>query len=383
MAKKKWNPDAVWLSYSGASTFKSCPEKYYLQKDWKAKGNFSYFVFGSAVEAGVTDAFMNRNREKMLEAFEKNWACENAGSTATDEWKKEKPIFDNVDIEYSAGDIDLDLLEGEDVRLDQWVTELFNDVNLTWKPQIFALFDKIKNKVGLTDTEDRFYKRVAWLSMKKKGEFMLNSFFDQALPKIKGLVKIDGKPAAQMRIDIPSDDGDNIVGYVDYVVEMKDGRIVILDCKTAASPYDEHALLTSEQLKTYAAALSSKLDSHPEIGYLVLVKKLMIEKSCSSCGHVRENSKLKNCTACEGGKYDKGSYSGEVQLMTRKIEEEEMDDQLDDYSHIADAIRNKVRFKNPSNCFSFGRKCEFYDHCHKGKALSKIPGLEKKEKGGR
>ncbi len=379
MAKKKWNPNAVWLSYSGASSFKACPEKFYLSKEWQAKGNFSYFVFGSAVECGVTSALIDRDRDKMLAEFERNWKMEKA-----DDPEKSKPIFDNWTIEYSAGDVDIDLFSGEDeVRMDQWVTELFNDVTQTWKPKMFEIFAKMKEKKKFTDEEDKFYKRVAWLSMKKKGEYMLNSFFDTKLKDIKGLATIDGKPAAQLRIDIPSEDGDNIVGYVDYVVEMNDGKIVILDCKTAASAYDDHKLETSEQLKTYAAALSHHFDEIPEIGYLVLVKKLNTEKSCNACGALRENSKLKNCVSCGEGKYESASYSAEVQLMRREIYEDEMDDQLEDYSQVADAVRNKIRYKNPENCFSFGRRCEFYDHCHKGKALEKISGIEPKKKGGR
>lgn len=376
--KKKWNPNAVWLSYSGASSFKACPEKFYLSKEWQAKGNFSYFVFGSAVECGITSALEERDRDKMLAAFERNWKAEKA-----DDPEKSKPIFDNWEIEYSSKDLDMDLLEGEDVRLDQWVTELFNDVTQTWKPALFGIFAKMKDKKALTESEDKFYKRAAWLSMKKKGEYMLNSFFDSKLKEIKGLATIDGKPAAQLRIDIPSPDGDNIVGYVDYVVEMNDGKIVILDCKTAASAYDEHKLVTSEQLKTYAAALAHHFDEVPEIGYLVLVKKLNTDKSCNSCGALRENSKLKNCVACGEGKYESASFSGEVQLMRREIHEDEMDDQLEDYSQVADAVRNKIRYKNPENCFSFGRRCEFYDHCHKGKALEKLTTVEPKKKGGR
>lgn len=377
--KKKWNPNAVWLSYSGASSFKACPEKFYLSKEWQAKGNFSYFVFGSAVECGVTSALIDRDRDKMLSEFERNWKAEKA-----DDPEKSKPIFDNWTIEFSAGDVDIDLFNGEDeVRLDQWVTELFNDVTQTWKPKMFEIFAKMKEKKKLTDEEDKFYKRVAWLSMKKKGEYMLNSFFDTKLKDIKGLAEIDGKPAAQLRIDIPSEDGDNIVGYVDYVVEMNDGTIVILDCKTAAAAYDDHKLDTSEQLKTYAAALSHHFEEIPQIGYLVLVKKLNTEKSCTNCGALRENSKLKNCVSCGEGKYESASYSAEVQLMRREVYEDEMDDQLEDYSQVADAVRNKIRYKNPENCFSFGRRCEFYDHCHKGKALEKISGIEPKKKGGR
>lgn len=369
----------VWLSYSGASTFKACPEKFYLQKQWKSKGNFSYFVFGSAVEAGITEALTSRNKEKMLEAFEAAWRTENAGSTSKDEYKREKPIFDNLTIEYSGTDIDLDLVEAEHIRLDQWVTELFNDPELTFKPVMFSIFKKIKDGEALSSAEDKFYKRVGWMSLKVKGTYMLNSFFDRTLKEIKRIVEINGKPASQMKIEIGSDEGDKIIGYVDYVVEMADGRIVILDCKTAASAYDGHTLLTSEQLKTYASALSHELDEMPEIGYLVLVKKLITEKSCTSCGALRENSKLKNCVSCGEGKYESASYSAEIQLLTRKITEDEMDAQLEDYSHIADAIRNEVRYKNPSNCMSFGRRCEFYDFCHKGKALEKLTTIEKKE----
>lgn len=371
----KWNPNAVWLSYSGASTFKACPEKFYLSKEWQAKGNFSYFVFGTAVEQGITSALIDRDRDKMLNTFNLNWTTENAADV-----EKSKPIFDNHEIEYSMGDVDLDLVEDEDVRLDEWVNEIYNDVTRTWKPVMFDLFSKLKAKEKLNGPDDIFYKRVAWLSMKKKGEFMLNSFFDTKLKDIKGLALIEGKPAAQLRIDIKSETGDNIIGFVDYVVEMMDGTIVILDCKTAAAEYDNHKIDTSEQLRTYAAALAKHFDVIPDIGYLVLVKKLNTEKSCTNCGALRENSKLKNCVACGEGKYEAVSYSGEVQLLRRPISEAEMDSQLNDYSQLADAIRNKIRYKNPENCFSFGRRCEFYDACHKGKAIEKLTTIQPKKK---
>ena len=69
--------------------------------------------------------------------------------------------------------------------------------------------------------------------------------------------------------------------------------------------------------------------------------------------------------------------------MHRPISEDEMDDQLEDYSQVADAIRNKVRYKNPENCFSFGRRCEFYDACHKGKDVSKLSTVQPKKKWGK
>ena len=111
---------------------------------------------------------------------------------------------------------------------------------------MLSLFKKLKDGEEFTDKEDKFFKRVGWMSLKIKGKYMLNSFFDKILNQIKGIVEIDGKLATQMRIDIGSEGGDKIIGYVDYVVEMTDGRIVILDCKTAAAPYNYHNLLTSE-----------------------------------------------------------------------------------------------------------------------------------------
>jgi hypothetical protein len=379
VAKKKaaWNPNAVWLSYSGASAFKACPEKFYLSKDWKAKGNPAYFPFGSAIECGVTVAIEERNREKMIAAFVRNWQAEKA-----DNPEQSKPVFDNWEVEYSAGDVDLDIFDEEEtIRLDQWATEIYDDETRTWQTEIFRIFGLIKEKQKLNAEDDKFYKRCAWLSMKKKGEIMLNSFFDGDLKKIKGLVEIDGKPAAQIRIDIPSDTGDNILGFVDYIVELTDGTIMILDCKTAAAEYPDHKILTSEQLKVYAVALEQKLGFIPEIGYLVLLKKLEITKACDACGAVRENSKLQNCVACGKGKYTKKSFKGGSQFIRRKVKEDELDDQLDDYSQVADAIRNKVRYKNPENCFAFGRQCEFYNYCHHKKPLKELKTIEPKKKG--
>jgi hypothetical protein len=383
----------VKLSYSAANTFKACPTKYYLSKQYQSTGRPSYFAFGTAVEAGVTAMFKGADLKDSIAEFDRNWETENV-----DQPSRASPIFDNPEVEYFKSDLDESLLVQHADLIKDWATELvpeeFNATRpdkdgkakvVTWQSIIAEIYSDFDNGYKVSLERKRFYARIHWLSLAERAALMLTALWNDIMPDFEYLVEIDGVPACQYRVSITNNDGDEIVGYVDYVVKFKSKEFpVVLDCKTAAAEYTSHNINTSEQLKTYASALSKKIGSL-DVGYLVLVKKLKNDSvSCDTCGHVRPHgSKARNCTQ----KDCKGSYlipklKAVCQLLTKTMKESELDSQMEDYSNVLVAVKNEINFKNPNSCMQYGRRCEFYDHCWNGKPLDKIKEIKPKHQKG-
>jgi hypothetical protein len=372
----------IKLSYSAANAFKACPTKYYLSRKYVTTGKKSFFSFGTAVESGVTVLFKGGTIEQAIAEFDRNWETENVDQPA-----RSSPIFDSPEMDYFKSDLDEPLLENHFEILEDWRKELVpdlgeNDKNIPkWKVALSNISACKDRGEMLPDNEKKFSNRVHWLSLAERGALMLRTFNDEVMPDFEKLVEVDGKPGCQLKISISNADGDEVMGYVDYVVKFKSReKAVVLDCKTAAAEYVTHNLQTSEQLKTYASALSAKIGSL-DVGYLVLVKKLKAGKmSCDVCGHVRPyGSKARNCTKkdCKGS-YSKPELKASCQLLIRSLSESELDDQMEDYSNVLTAVKNNINFKNPNSCMQYGQKCEFYDHCWYGKDLKKISNLKSK-----
>jgi len=109
-----------------------------------------------------------------------------------------------------------------------------------------------------------------WSSRIKSGKLMIQEFHDNIMPNIKKVI------AMQEYISIDNGDGDQIIGYADYIVEWIDGRRLVLDLKTSASPYKKDAVLTTEkgsQTALYYFALREKYNLDGA-GFLVLEKKI-------------------------------------------------------------------------------------------------------------
>jgi hypothetical protein len=366
----------IKLSYSGANTFKACPTKYYLSKEYTATGRPSYFAFGTAVESGVTAMFKGADLKDSIAEFDRNWETENV-----DQPSRASPVFDNPDVEYFKSDLDEPLLVQHASLIEDWKKELLPEETAKWQAIVEGVYSDFASGSRVSLERKRFNARIHWLSLAERAALMLTAMWEEIMPDFEYLVMIDGQPACQYKVSITNNEGDEIVGYVDYVVKFKSKEHpVVLDCKTAAAEYSSHNINTSEQLKTYTSALSEKIGSL-DVGYLVLVKKLKNDSvSCDVCGHARpQKSKVRNCTQ----KDCKGSYAipklkAVCQLLTKTMKESELDSQMEDYSNVLTAVKNEINFKNPNNCMQYGRRCEFYDHCWNGKPLDKIKEIKPK-----
>lgn len=363
--------DSVYVSYSAANRYKTCPTKFFLSKRYADKRVSSAFPFGKAIESAVDAMLDGKDLAFAQDVFLKNW---NEEHIRGNEYRQ---IFDNLDLAFYASDFDKNLFSlEEEAELDRWAEELLDEHRRAWLEVFEEVASEISADRRIEDAQLAFYNRVMWSCCRKRAMIMLEAFYREILPKID-LTKREHF-SKQREVSMSNPEGDKIVGYIDYVVYLKDHGWVILDLKTAASPYAHHKLSTSEQLKTYVAAIGDEIGSK-KAGYCVLIKKIKVDKSCNKCDAPREGVAKKCRTEGCGGEYSKNTPRGETQLVVHEYIDAELDDLLEDYMNVAVAIKNNVSFKNPENCHAFGRVCEFYEHCWRRKPLEEIPHLEKKE----
>ncbi len=365
--------DSVRISYSAVRDFKACPQKYYNGRKYRSKTMTSAFPFGKAVEKGVDLLIMGKTLEEAHAEFEKHWEFQDFGS------KFQEDVYDNPLTEYYQSDLDTNLFNDADwEQIDDWAEEIYEE-GAVGKEELDGCVKDIKSKKRLSKIDQKFYNRAAWLACMVRGYLMIEAFRDQILPEIEEIIEIDGKVALQQKVSMKNEDGDEIVGYPDYVVRIKGvEKPVILDLKTASTAYVDHAIKTSDQLKTYAAALHEVLGD-VAVGYAVLIKRIGIDKRCDKCNHLRESGVAKNCKKCKGGKYKKHDFNAKTQLLIQEFDFDELEDTLEEYMNIALAIKHKVNFKNPTNCHAYGRVCEYYQACWGKQKLEDLENLKKRE----
>ena len=170
-----------------------------------------------------------------------------------------------------------------------------------------------------------------FLSLSRKGHKLLDAYKKEILPAIKKVISIQ----EEINICGYNEDGevtdDSIYGKLDLIamIETESGQIVraLLDNKTTSEPYPKNAVQKKDQLALYAAGFSDI----EWFGYLTLNKK---------------------------------NYK--TQIILDKIGEDRKEEVLSKFITTLDNIKKENFEKNKKSCYSFGRRCEFYTHCHEG-----------------
>ena len=117
------------------------------------------------------------------------------------------------------------------------------------------------------------------VSLKNKGIMLLQVYKEQLLPKFKKVLAI------QKQVELKNDDGDSIIGYVDLIAELHDGRIAVIDNKTAGREYDLDAVTKSPQLSLYKTILNSGDEFNVDVAaFAVLIKQLNKNVKKRLCG---------------------------------------------------------------------------------------------------
>jgi hypothetical protein len=169
-----------------------------------------------------------------------------------------------------------------------------------------------------------------YLSLKRKGHKLLEAYFKNIFPSIKEVLSIQGEITINGYDEHGEVTDDSIYGKLDLIALIEhEGEVkkALLDNKTTSEPYAKNSVQTKDQLALYANGFND-IDF---FGYLTLNKK---------------------------------NYK--TQIIIDQISEEKKEQVLEKFINTLDKIKENNFEKNKSKCFSFGRRCEYYSHCHHG-----------------
>lgn len=214
---------------------------------------------------------------------------------------------------------------------------IFQKYLSAWKGQNELVY--FKNEAPATDEfNEAGDEEKQWLvfnNLNSIGQAILNVYIEEILPKLGTILSV------QTKRFIPNQNGDKLILITDFRARLPDGREVTFDNKTSSDIkkyYGPSCVKKSDQLAIYTEYEDSKL-----AGYIALSKKLV-----------------------------DGKIGYEIRID--EIEEDKVEQVFDRIDDSLRAIANKEFPKNEKSCWSFGRKCEMWDLCKKGKTSGLIKG---------
>lgn len=170
-----------------------------------------------------------------------------------------------------------------------------------------------------------------FISLARKGKKLLDVYKKNILPRIKEVMSVQGEINIFGYDVNDNQTEDSIYGKLDLIalIEDDDGKLkyALLDNKTTSEPYPKDAVQKKDQLALYAAGFSDI----EWFGYLTLNKK-----------------------------------NFKTQIIIDKISEDKKQKVLDNFVETLHKIEEEKFEKNTKSCYAFGRRCEFWTHCHKG-----------------
>jgi hypothetical protein len=367
----------IKISHSRINEYISCSQRYkykYVDKLQPISKNASLF-FGSAIDLAI-QSYLKDPQSDYMKVFETNWK---RGHNSNNRWIW---LYNSLEIDYSYRDYDPDLLTKEDeIKANDALKELNPGYTGTFQDYMEEVTNNKKQRAyrHFSDNEKRYFNRLSWLSMNRKGQLMIKAFIDDIAPKIDKVLMV------QKRIDLKSNNGDALTGYVDMVLDIKEMGTIIFDLKTASMPYENLETMISQQLGIYAAVLGPEINSY-KVGYIVLLKNIKKEKikTCKSC-HFRGEGSHKTCNnliydkkgskvRCNGGWEITINAKAETQMLVDELSESNRDAILNTVGEVTHAIKEGIFFRNSQSCLSYGG-CPYLDYCYKGK----MDGLKKDE----
>lgn len=317
----------LFLSNSQINTFTDCEFKWYLDKVQKLRPNYlgSALWVGGAIDS-ATEAYLleKSDIEKVfldsLAKFEVNG-------------KPKTLPKDILAVKLFASDLDEKLL----TPLQETVNEYCESLDLEGV-EIAAFLEyckkKRKAKSALSESEQKIFNYMGYLSLQEKGKLIvkaLKEWLDENVAETH---------YCQKKILIKNENGDSFIGYLDFVVTLKDGRKVLIDLKTSSDPakyYPKESAAKSRQLGIYAQE-----EGIEDVGYLVADKKIRVREP-----RVR------------------------LSFVEGKITEEHLDEVFEEIETVTEKIKEKLQYgigafdKNLDSCNLFGG-CPYAAYCHKG-----------------
>lgn len=340
------------ISHSSVDTYLTCSEKYrlhYLEK-LRPKTSNSNLQWGGAIDEGINELLRTKLETSPeilptpFKSFMETW------NTFEINGVKHDAKFCTL-MEYSTKDLDPLLFNEFDyeeiakyyptVKPEQFVGEIVElRARFPW-----WTYDEME------ESSKKAYNFLCWLSLARKADMIFQAYKDEVLPRIKRVIAI------QEKVELVNDDGDTVIGYIDFIAEMDDGKVYILDNKTTSnfthySPDKETGL--------------SKVKTNPQLSVYSFVKDL------THAGYVVILKEIK----ADGRK--KGSLPKvKIKIILDEIDPDLQNKTLNLFHLTNQQIKSKVFIKkdDPKQCMSYGRKCPYFNLCWEGSE----EGLVKKE----
>lgn len=191
----------------------------------------------------------------------------------------------------------------------------------------------------IVDEADPDHQEAVWDLIVQRGLNSIDVYIKEIVPQIEEVLVLQEKKV------ITNAGGHEFVFILDFIAKMKDGRVVLMDNKTASARYSKNSVKDSQQLSLY-------LDQYPEIeyaGYAVLIKNPEKERGVT------------------------------YQLIIDKIPEETTAESYEKLDDTLKKIANEEFPCYPKGCGAFGKRCAYENYCKYGIKDGLVPAYEKKE----
>jgi RecB family exonuclease len=322
------------LSHTKIETFKQCGEKFNLHYNERLRETriHSPLFFGSAFDTAIETLLLNKKNgtnDDAYAAFDKRLSFTTLNNEVISIKSSTAPI-------YLKADFDVRLLNDEDKKqLDidpEAIADFYEDIRQTLQAELPV------------STEDLIeFNKMNWLALRRKGHLMIKSFQEHTLDRIKEVI------STQRAVTLTNDEGDSIVGFIDLIVKWEDDSIIVFDIKTSSRKYGERSAIESQQLTIYG-----EHEGIHKVGFIVLLKTL------------KSDRKTKEVTIAE------------PQIIISDLDPTLQEKVFAEIAEIGYKIKTNQFEKNWDGCFSFGRKCQYYNYCRSG-SMDKLIRLTNNE----
>lgn len=336
------------LSHSKREKYTLCSEKYRLYYEERLRGpNIqSPLFFGSALDEAFSRLLLEKKQNltpKELEQLKSTPEDIFVQNMLKVEHNGEKiELSRSLQADYFAKDFTPELLLPSHVNLLQQYEPAYKLVDfIDFHKQCQEQLAQ-KRRIHADDKE--LFNYMTWLTLVEKGKLILDAYKDVVLPQIHEVYDI------QKNISVKNEDGDEIVGLIDFTASYTDAPDVkfVNDNKTSSTAYKPDSVKESEQLSTYCHA-----EGTDSAAYIVAQKKVF-----------KKDPKI------------------HIDIIKDTIPEETYVKTFDKFDQTVYNIEQGWFEKNWKACYTFGRRCEYFNLCKNGDSTGLVrlkPKIEHEE----
>lgn len=334
------------LSFSAISKYVKCPKMYNLHYNLRVREvtKGSALFFGTAIDDALNTLLNDpeRSLERCLATFRDKWTTQEINSVKT-------PLADDPNVIFFNGDFDIGVLLDEDSFI---IFEHLKNLGFEFDSQNL---DQIHKELCTSKREKRFtadekviFNYLAWYSLLRKGEMILNAYYTQVLPRIVRVISM------QKYFSIRNDVDDELIGFIDMIAEFlcDDGvvRVIRFDHKTSALKYEDDSVKESEQLATYTIATEEEWPQKTA-AFIVMEKKIR-----------KKDPRVR------------------ITVIIDEIPQALEDKVLEQYDNACEKIKAGEFPANLESCVDAkGFRCSYYKLCHES-SMDGLVSLDTKEK---